>query len=247
MNDESLLRYSRHIFLKEWDVPGQIAVSRANVLVVGAGGLGAPALLYLAAAGVGSLTVIDNDSVDLTNLQRQIIHQNSSIGQNKACSACETLNTINPHVNCVSINQKADKNLLEELLPQKTIVLDCSDNYETRHIVNQACVKHRVALISGAATGFKGQLTSFSPKTIDSPCYACLFAPSHIKNNDNCASMGVFSPITGVIGSLQASEALRYIVGIGKLSVGKIILFDGLNNIWNEFLVKKDSKCTVCS
>lgn len=247
MNDEELLRYSRHVLLPQVGVEGQDRISKASVLVVGAGGLGCPAALYLAASGVGKLFIADRDRVELTNLQRQIGHRTSSIGRNKAESLTETAAAINPLVQFISLPERLGGERLGNLAASVDAILDCSDNFATRHAVNRACVAARKPLVSGAAIGFSGQMAVFDSRLEASPCYACLFPEQGVEEEVRCADAGVFSPLVGVIGSLQALEALKLIaLPEGQSSAGKLLLFEGLAAAFREVRIPRDPACPVC-
>ena len=246
MNDEQLLRYSRHILLNEVGVEGQELLRAAHVLVIGAGGLGSPAALYLASAGVGTLTLVDGDRVDLTNLQRQILHTTGRIGMPKAESGRIALTAVNPDVNLVTVEQRVDADRLGDLVADATLVLDCSDNFATRHAVNRCCVTHRRPLVSGAAIRFDGQIASFDLREDASPCYACLFPPGD-GEDELCSIMGVFAPLTGIIGSVQAAEALKLAAGIGTPLVGRLLMLDALSMQWHSVRVPRDPDCPVCA
>jgi molybdopterin-synthase adenylyltransferase len=246
MNDEQLLRYSRHILLPQIGIEGQERLSGAKVLVIGAGGLGSPVALYLAASGVGRLTICDGDKVDLTNLQRQIVHRTESVGTPKAESAKATLAHINPEVQVVAIAERVEGAALEALVGESDVVIDASDNFPTRHAVNRACVMHRKPLVSGAGIRFDGQVAVFDMRDDASPCYACLF-PEHGEGDDvRCAVMGVFAPLVGIIGCVQAAEALKIIIGAGEPLNGRLLLLDGLGMEWRSVRLKKDPGCAVC-
>lgn len=246
MNDEQLLRHSRHILLDDIGVDGVERLRAASVLVVGAGGLGSPALLYLASAGLGRIVVIDDDRVELSNLQRQIAHTMNRIGQPKAESAREAMHALNPEVQIDALAQRADAELLDRLLPSVAVVLDCSDNFATRHAVNAACVRHGKPLVSGAAVGFDAQVTVCDPRQPDAPCYACLFPPDPQVQDARCATMGVFAPLVGIIGTIQAAEALKLVVGIGTSLAGRLLLLDARNLQWTDIQVARDPSCPVC-
>lgn len=216
MNDQDLLRYSRHILLDDIGIEGQEKILAAHAVIIGAGGLGSAAAPYLAAAGIGKITLIDHDTVDLTNLQRQIMHNQNSVGLAKVQSGKTMLQNLNPHIQVNAIQEKATADLLEQLLPNASVVLDCSDNFTTRHMVNAACVKHQVPLVSGAAIKFDGQVTVIDPRQTGTPCYACLFPADQEFNEVQCSTMGVFSPLVGIIGSIQAAQALQVIMQIGE-------------------------------
>ncbi len=246
MNDDQLLRYSRHILLPEIGIEGQERFRNARTLIVGAGGLGSPVALYLASAGIGFMTLCDNDAVDLTNLQRQIVHRHDAIGVPKAESARRTLATINPDVKVEALAERVAGERLNELVADADIVLDCSDNFATRHAINRACVAHGKPLVSGAGVRFDGQIAVFDLRDPLSPCYHCLF-PEHGEIEDmRCAVMGVFAPVVGIIGAMQAAEALKLIAGIGASLNGRLLLFDALAMDWRTVRVKRDPACTVC-
>ena len=247
MNDEQLLRHSRHILLDDIGIEGVDKLRAARVLVVGAGGLGSPALLYLASAGVGRIVVVDDDHVELSNLQRQVAHQTSRIGQPKVESARQAMHALNPEVQIEAIAQRADAALLERLLPGIDVVLDCSDNFATRHAVNAACVRYGIPLVSGAAVGFDAQVTVCDPRHAASPCYACLFPPDPQVQDARCATMGVFAPLVGIVGTVQAAEALKLIVGIGSSLAGRLQLLDARSMQWTEIRVARDAACPVCA
>ena len=246
MNDQQLLRYSRHILLQEIGIEGQEKLIGAHALVIGAGGLGSPAALFLAASGVGTLTLCDNDTVDLTNLQRQILHRTASIGMNKVDSARAALAEINPEVRVNNLKERVESARLHELVAQADVVLDCSDNFATRYALNRACVQLRKPLVSGAAIRFSGQVTVFDFRQEHSPCYHCLF-PENTENEDTrCAEMGVFAPLVGIIGSLQAAEALKLLLGIGTSLCGKLLIMDALHSGLRTIKLSRDANCTVC-
>jgi molybdopterin-synthase adenylyltransferase len=246
VNDEQLLRYSRHILLPEIGVEGQEKLLAAHALVIGAGGLGSPAALYLASAGVGTITLADGDAVDLTNLQRQILHTTAAIGRPKAASGRDTLARLNPEVRVVALEERLDPERLGELVARADVVLDCTDNFTTRHAANRACVKHRRALVSGAGVRFDGQISVFDLRRDDSPCYACLFPEDATIEEERCAVMGVFAPLTGIIGATQAAEALKLLAGAGEPLCGRLLLLDALGMEWRSIRLKKDPACRVC-
>lgn len=246
MNDDQLLRYSRHVMLDAIGIEGQRRLLAAHALVIGAGGLGSPVALYLATAGVGRLTVVDHDSVDITNLQRQIAHNLSRVGQPKAESVRQTVGAINPDVVVQARVQRADAALLDELLPTTDVVLDCTDNFRTRHLVNAACVKHRKPLVSGAAIGFDGQVSVYDSRRAGAPCYACLFPPDAAYEDVACATMGVFAPLVGIVGSVQAAEALKLLAGAGTPLAGRLLMLDALAMRWDEIAIARQPGCTVC-
>jgi molybdopterin/thiamine biosynthesis adenylyltransferase len=249
MNDDELLRYSRHILLDEIGVDGQARIRAAHALVIGAGGLGSPAAFYLASAGVGRLTLVDGDRVDLTNLQRQILHTSDRVGQFKAASGRTTLAALNPQVEVVALAERVAGERLDDLVRAASVVLDCSDNFATRHAINRACVAHRKPLVSGAAVRFDGQLSVFDLRQPDCGCYACVF-PEGEAQDELCAVMGVFAPVTGIIGSLQAAEALKLMAGttqaIGTSMQGRLLLLDALTMDLRTVRVPRDPRCPVC-
>jgi len=245
MTDQELLRYSRHILLNEIGVEGQQRLREASMLVIGAGGLGSPAAFYLASAGVARITLVDGDTVDLTNLQRQILHTTDRIGTPKATSGQAALAAINAEVQVVPVTQRADQDALADLVSTSTVVLDCSDNFATRHALNRACVTHRKPLVSGAAIRFDGQVAVFDQRHAASPCYACLFPPGD-GEDELCAVMGVFAPLTGIIGTTQAAEALKLAAGIGESLEGRLLMLDALSMRWHSVRVKRDPACPVC-
>jgi molybdopterin/thiamine biosynthesis adenylyltransferase len=246
VNDDQLLRYSRHILLPQIGVEGQEAIVNARVLVIGAGGLGSPAAYYLASAGVGTLVLADDDTVDLTNLQRQILHRTDSIGMQKALSGQRTLGQINPECHVVALTERLAGARLDEEVMLADIVLDCCDNFATRHAVNRACVKLKKPLVSGAAIRFDGQIAVFDSRVADAPCYHCLFPEGQDVDAVRCAVMGVFAPLTGIIGATQAAEALKLLANCGTSLAGRLLLLDGLGMEWREIRVPKDPGCIVC-
>lgn len=247
MNDEQLLRYSRHILLDEIGIEGQQAILDAHVLIIGAGGLGSPAALYLGASGVGRITLVDHDHVDLTNLQRQVAHTTARVGQPKVLSAAQAIHDINPLVHVECVQERADAALLDRLVSQASVVLDCSDNYQTRQTVNAACVKHRVPLVAGAVIRFDGQITVFDPRNSESSCYACLFSPDEVFEEVQCSVMGVLAPLVGIIGCIQATEALKLVTQTGQPLTGKLLLLDGRTMEWNRMRTSRNPECQVCS
>jgi adenylyltransferase/sulfurtransferase len=247
MTDEQLLRYSRHILLPEIGVEGQQRLLAASALVIGAGGLGSPAALYLAAAGVGTIVLADGDDVDLTNLQRQILHATGSVGQPKVDSGREGLARINPEVKVVPVRRRLADEALGELVASSSVVLDCSDNFATRHAVNRACVRHRKPLVSGAAVRFDGQVSVFDLRDELSPCYHCLFPEDGELEEMRCSIMGVFAPLTGIIGTVQAAEALKLLAGAGETLKGRLMVLDALAMQWRTIKLAKDAACPVCS
>jgi adenylyltransferase/sulfurtransferase len=246
MDDNQLLRYSRHILLPQIGIEGQEKLLAAHALVIGAGGLGSPVSLYLASAGVGTVTVCDDDSVDLTNLQRQIAHTTHSLGANKARSAERAMAAINPEIRVIALPRRLAGAELEHQVSQADIILDASDNFATRHAVNRACVKQRKPLVSGAAVRFDGQVTVFDLRRPDSPCYHCLFPEQAEHEEERCATLGVFAPLVGIIGSMQAAEALKLLAGAGESLAGRLLLLDGLRMEWRAIKLAKDPACPVC-
>lgn len=246
MNDEQLLRYSRHLLLTELGVEGQARLAAARVLVIGAGGLGCPAALYLASGGVGRLTIADPDVVDATNLQRQILYRAESIGTAKAAAARAALRAVNPDVEVRPLAVRLAGAALEQAVDAADVVLDCSDNFETRHAVNRACVRAVRPLVSGAAIRFDGQLAVFDPRRPGAACYACLFPEDAQAEELRCAVMGVLAPLTGVIGSMQAIEAMKLITGIGESLAGRLLLLDALHGESRTVRIARDPRCPVC-
>ena len=246
MQDDELLRYSRHILLEEFGIDGQARVSAAHALVIGTGGLGSPVALYLAAAGVGRITLVDDDIVDLTNLQRQIAHTSVRVGQKKVASAAEAMLAINPAITVEALAERADATVLDRLVATADVVLDCSDNFATRQAVNAACVAHAKPLVAGAAIRFDGQLSVYDTRDSASPCYACLFPADAELEETRCAVLGVFAPVVGTIGTLQAHEALKLIAGIGTSLVGQLLMFDGRSTRFDTVRIARDPQCGVC-
>jgi len=245
MNDDELLRYSRHILLQEIGIEGQARIRAASALVVGAGGLGSPASMYLAAAGVGRLTLVDGDAVDLTNLQRQILHTAERIGVNKATSGLATLAAVNPQVQLAAVTERVGEAALHALVAAADVVLDCTDNFATRHAVNRACVAQRRPLVSGAAVRFDGQLAVFDLRQPRSACYACLF-PEGDAQDDLCAVMGVFAPLTGIVGAMQAAEALKLVARAGAPLNDRLMILDALGMDVRTVRFERDPGCAVC-
>ena len=246
MTDDQLLRYSRHILLDALGIEGQARILGSHALVIGAGGLGSPAALYLASAGIGKITLVDDDTVDFTNLQRQILHTQARVGLPKAESGKQALSAINPEIEIVPLQQRLSGVALDELVSTADIVLDCTDNFATRHAINRACVHHRKPLVSGAAVRFDGQISVYDLRRDDSPCYHCLFPEGEDVEEVRCAVMGVFAPLTGIIGTMQAAEALKLAAGIGEALTGRLLLLDALSMEWRSVRFKKDCDCAVC-
>ena len=246
MDDTQLLRYSRHILLDEIGIEGQQKLLAAHALVIGAGGLGSPVALYLGTAGVGTLTLVDHDTVDLTNLQRQIVHSLARVGRPKVESAASSVNAIIPDVRVVALQERADAARLDELVRDADVVVDCSDNFATRHAVNATCVAHAKPLVSGAAIGFDGQISVYDTRSAQAPCYACLFPPEAAFEEARCATMGVFAPLVGIIGSMQAAEALKLLVGTGASLAGRLQMLDARSMEWTEIRTPRNPECSVC-
>lgn len=246
MNDDQLLRYSRHILLDDVGIDGQQRWLDARALVIGAGGLGSPVALYLATAGIGCLTLVDGDTVELTNLQRQIAHTLARVGEPKVHSAAAAVAALNPEVRVVTLHERADAARLDALVAEADVVIDCSDNFATRHAINAACVRHARPLVSGAAIGFDAQIAVYDTRDARSPCYACVFAPDANFEEAHCASMGVFAPLVGIIGSMQAAEALKLLAGVGSPLVGRLQMLDARRMAWSEMSVPRNEACAVC-
>ncbi|MBM5572029.1 MULTISPECIES: HesA/MoeB/ThiF family protein [Deefgea] len=246
LDDAALLRYSRHVLLDEIGIEGQTALCNAHVLIIGAGGLGSPVALYLASAGIGTLTIVDDDAVDLTNLQRQIVHTENRVGQNKAQSAALTLQQLNSQIEVRPFAERASGERLLELVSAADVVVDCCDNFATRHTVNRACVVSKTPLVSGAAVRFDGQLSVFDSRIAGAPCYHCLFDEEGEANDGPCATFGVFAPLVGIIGAAQAAETLKVIMGMGETLIGRLQLFDARSSRWREMKYKQDPHCPVC-
>jgi molybdopterin/thiamine biosynthesis adenylyltransferase len=255
LDDDALLRYGRHILLDEIGVEGQRRLAASHALVVGAGGLGSPALLYLAAAGVGTITVADPDHVELSNLQRQIAHDMAQLGRAKVASAADRITAINPLVRVRTIDERLAGDRLDECVRAADVVLDCSDNFATRQAVNRACVSHARPLVSGAAIRFDGQLMVIDtrgrddpahPERADRPCYACVFAPEAAYEEVACATLGVFAPLLGIVGSVQATEALKLLLGIGPSLAGRLLMLEARAMQWRDFGIARRIDCSVC-
>jgi len=246
MNDSQLLRYSRHILLDDIGIEGQERLLAARALVIGAGGLGSPAAMFLASAGVGHLNIVDNDTVDLTNLQRQIAHTTERVGQPKAASVRQTLEQINPEITITALQERVDDARLLQLVGEADVVLDCTDNFATRHAVNRACVALNKPLVSGAVIRFDGQISVFDPRGGEQPCYSCLFPQDQKFEDAACSTMGVFAPLVGVIGAMQAAEALKLLMGVGESLAGRLMMLDGLRMEWTTIRVGRNDDCPVC-
>lgn len=246
MTDDDLLRYSRHLLLDEIGIEGQQRLLDASALVIGAGGLGSPVALYLASAGVGHITLVDHDTVSLTNLQRQIAHDMGSLDRLKVESAAARMAALNPAVRVHTHAVRADDALLDAEVPQADVVIDCTDNFATRHRVNAACVRHGRPLVSGAAIGFDGQISVYDSRNRQQPCYACLFPPESGFEDAACSTMGVFAPLVGIVGSVQAAEALKLLAGVGESLAGRLLMLDGRRMQWSEIAMHRDPSCAVC-
>ncbi len=245
MDDRQLLRYSRHILLRQVDVAGQEKLLNARVLIIGLGGLGSPAAMYLAASGVGHLVIVDHDKVELTNLQRQIVHTTESIGQDKAASAARQLKALNPEITVTAINRRLEGAELTEQVRAADVVVDASDNFPTRFLLNAACVREETPLVSGAVVRFEGQVAVFRADLPDSPCYRCLYHETN-EPDEPCAEFGVLAPVAGIVGSVQAAETLKLLLGIGETLTGRVLLLDALAMEWREIRLRKDPRCPVC-
>ena len=246
MDDSQLLRYSRHVLLDEIGIEGQQRLLAAHALILGAGGLGSPVALYLASAGVGRLTLVDDDTVDLTNLQRQIMHTSARVGQAKVNSARAAIAALNAGVQVHTVARRADAAQLDECVQGADVVLDCGDNYATRHALNAACVRHRKPLVSGAAIRLDGQVSVYDPRRADSPCYACVFPPTQQVEDVACATMGVLAPLVGIVGSLQASEAIKLLCNIGEPLVGRLLMIDARRADFTTVRTRRQPDCPVC-
>lgn len=247
MNDHQLLRYSRHILLPQIEYDGQEKITRSHVLIVGAGGLGSPVAMYLAASGIGALTICDFDAVDLTNLQRQIIHTTQSVGINKAVSAQQAIFELNPEVTVQAVQTKSTEAEMATLVAQADVVVDCSDNFATRYALNRLCFQHKTPLVSGAAIRFEGQISVFDFRNKTTPCYHCLYPDVGSDQEMRCADNGVFAPLVGMIGTAQAAEVLKLILNVGETLQGRLLLLDALTAEWRTIKLARDPKCTVCS
>jgi len=248
MHDADLLRYARHILLDALGIEGQQRIQSARVLIVGAGGLGSPAALYLAAAGIGTIHIVDHDVVDLGNLQRQIAHNTDRLGQTKVASAAQAMAAINPGVRVHTYAHKATASWLEQVVTEVDVVLDCCDNFQTRHAVNAACVKARKPLVSGAAIRLDGQISVYDTRApAPGPCYACLFPPQADFAEVQCATMGVLGPLVGIIGTMQATETLKIIADVGTSLKGRLMMLDARHMEWTTLQTQRDMACPVCA
>ena len=246
MTDDQLLRYSRHILLDALGIEGQARILGTHALIIGAGGLGSPAALYLASAGIGKITLVDDDTVDFTNLQRQILHTQARVGMAKAESGRQALAAINPEIDILPLQERLSGAALDALVATADLVLDCTDNFATRHAINRACVHHKKPLVSGAAIRFDGQISVYDLRHDDAPCYHCLFPEGEDVEEVRCAVMGVFAPLTGIVGTMQAAEALKLAAGIGQSLSGRLLLLDALEMEWRTVRFRKDATCAVC-
>ena len=247
MNDEQLLRYARHILLDDLGIEGQEKLLASRVLIVGAGGLGSPVAMYLASAGIGQIVLADNDRIEMSNLQRQILHTSDRIGELKAESGRQTLHALNPDVQVETRTTRLDADALMSEIGGVDLVVDCTDNFATRHAINRACVHHAKPLVSGAAVRYDGQISVFDTRDPASPCYHCLFPEADDVENVNCATMGVFAPLVGIIGSMQAAEAIKVIAGIGEPLTGRLLILDATDMKWHSVRVRRDPGCPICA
>ena len=247
MNDEQLLRYARHILLDDLGIEGQEKLLASRVLIVGAGGLGSPVAMYLASAGIGQIVLADHDRIEMSNLQRQILHTSDRIGELKAESGRQTLRTLNPEILVETRTTRLDADALMSEIGGVDLVVDCTDNFATRHAINRACVHHAKPLVSGAAVRYDGQISVFDTRDPASPCYHCLFPEADDVEHVNCATMGVFAPLVGIIGSMQAAEAIKVIAGIGKPLTGRLLILDATDMQWHSVRVRRDPGCPVCA
>lgn len=246
MNDQQLLRYNRQIMLPQLGYEGQLKLLAAHVIIIGLGGLGSPAAMYLAAAGIGHLTLVDFDHVDLSNLQRQILHRTENINQPKVDSAKHNLLQLNPEITVHTVNHKLHSDELNTLVGSANVVIDATDNFSSRFAINHACVQHKVPLVSGAAIRFEGQVSVFDLRHASSPCYRCLYDESGT-TEETCSANGVISPMVGIIGSIQALETIKLVAEIGETLTGKLLITDGLHQEWRSMRLRKDPQCPVCS
>lgn len=245
MDDDQLLRYSRHVLLPQIDIEGQEKLLSSRILIVGLGGLGSPAAMYLASAGIGQLILCDDDIVDLTNLQRQILHSTKDIGRKKTESAQSVLQAMNPDLTYEWIDRRLGEPELESVVHGVDLVLDCSDNLATRFMINRVCVRTGTALVSGAVIRFEGQIAVFDPASQDSPCYNCLYQDLG-ESTDSCSRNGVVAPLPGVIGSMQALEAIKYLVNPAAAQTGQLLIFDAWRLEWNRLRLRRNPDCPTC-
>ena len=247
MKDNQLLRYSRHILLPEIEYSGQEKLLNSHCLIIGAGGLGSPVSIYLASSGIGKITICDFDDVDISNLQRQILHSDQSIGKNKAISGSKFLNKVNPEIIINPISEKLNIDKMTDIAKEADVIIDCSDNFETRYALNKIAFHLKKPLISGAAIKFDGQVSVFDFRKTQSPCYECLFPDSNSEEELRCADHGVFSPLVGIIGSTQAAEAIKIILNVGNSLMGRLLLLDAKDMTWKTIKIVKDKSCKICS
>lgn len=243
LSDQEQLRYSRQLLLKGFNVDQQLALKNASILIVGAGGLGNPAALYLAAAGIGKIIICDGDNIDVSNLQRQVIYQQNNVGNNKAEITCEHLSGLNQEIDIEAIDEMIDAESLDYYLPEVDLVLDCTDNLSTRYLINAKCIEHKTPLLSAAAIRFEGQLMFINPNESGFCCYECFYPKTKGEPGLNCSTAGVLGPILGIIGSMQALQAVKYLAGI-NIKSNQIMLFDGLTVQWQTFNITKNSNCS---
>ena len=245
MNNEQLTRYSRHIMLPQLDYEGQLKLTESRALIIGAGGLGSPVAMYLASSGIGHLVIVDFDHIELSNLQRQLLHGTSDIGKSKVESAKDTLTELNPEIKITIINKQLEEDELREEVKLADVVLETTDNFKSRFLLNRLCVQERKPLVSGSVIRFEGQLSVFRSDKDDSPCYHCLYKESD-ELGETCSQNGVLAPVVGIIGSIQATEAIKVLTGLGTDLSGRLVMFDALTMEWRELKLKKDPNCSVC-
>jgi molybdopterin/thiamine biosynthesis adenylyltransferase len=246
MDDQELLRYSRHILIEDIGIEGLNRLKASHALIIGSGGLGAACSPYLVASGIGTISLIDDDAVDLTNLQRQIIYSDTDIGSPKVEAAKSFLDRLNPNVKVNIYPVRADENLLTQLISNIDVVIDCTDNYSTRQLINRICVQAQKPLVFGAALQFDEQFSVFDSRNKNSPCYACLFSPEEQFEEIKCSQMGVFSPLVGIIGSIQAANALQLLIGFGSNMVGKLGIWDAKRADFSQIKIQRNPQCSVC-
>jgi len=245
-SDEQLLRYSRQIMLPQFGIEAQQKLSQSHAVIIGLGGLGSPAALYLAAAGIGQLTLVDDDRVEISNLQRQVIHRTETIGETKVASARSQLMGINPDLSIRVIDKKLDASEMAGLFQQADCVLDATDNFDSRFLINKTCFQQKTPLVSAAAIRFEGQITVFDPRDSNSPCYACLY-PQAGEENTTCSENGILAPVVGILGCMQALETIKVLCDVGDTLTGKLQLFDAMSMQWRALKLRKDPGCPVCS